>query len=64
MCVCVYVMSLFISILKDITREVIPVISRVPKRLSKPWFSYVYKDAIKERNMAPEMFKREPTVGN
>ena len=57
-------MSLFTSILKNIAEETIPKISAVPKRLNKPWFSDICKDAIKERNRAHERFKREPTEGN
>ena len=45
---------------KDIAQETIPKTSAVPKRFSKPWFSDICKDAIKERNR----FKREPTEGN
>ena len=51
-------MSLFTSILKDIAEETIP------KRFNKPWFSDICKDAIKKRNGALEMFKRELTEGN
>ena len=57
-------MSLFTSILKDIAEETIPKTSAVPKRFSKPWFSDICKDAIKERNRALQRFKREPTEGN
>ena len=57
-------MSLFTSILKDIAKETIPKTSAVPKRFNKPWFSDICKDAIKERNMALDRFKREPTEGN
>ena len=55
-------MSLFTSIF-DIAEETIPKTSAVPKRFKKPWFSDICKDAIKERNMALGMFKREPTEG-
>ena len=55
---------LFTSILKGIAQETIPKTSAVPKRFSKPRFSGICKDAIKERNRALERFKREPTEGN
>ena len=57
-------MPLFTSILKDIAEETIPKTSAVPKRFNKPWFSDICTDAIKERNMALDMFKRDPTEGN
>ena len=57
-------MSLFTSILMDIAEETIPKTSAVQKRLNKPWFSDICKDAIKERNRAIERFKRKPTEGN
>ena len=54
-------LSLFTSIMKDIAEETIPKTSAVPKRFNKLWFC---KDAIKERNIALERFKRETTEGN
>ena len=57
-------MSFFTSILKDIAEKTIRKTSAVPKRFNKPWFADICKDAIKERNMALERFKREPTEGN
>ena len=57
-------MSLFTSILKDIAEETIPKTSAVPKRFNKPWFSDLCKDALKERNRALDMFKRESTEDN
>ena len=57
-------MSLFTSILKDIAEETIPKTSAVPKRFNKQWFSDICKDVIKERSMALERFKREPTEFN
>ena len=39
-------MSLFTSILKDIAEETIPKTTAVSKRLNKPWFSDICKDAI------------------
>ena len=50
--------------MKDIAEETIPKTSAVPKRFNKPWFFDICKDVIKERNMALERFKREPTKGN
>ena len=46
------------------TRKTIPKTSAVPKRLNKPWFSDLCKNAIKDRNRTLERFKREPTEGN
>ena len=57
-------MSLFISILKDIAEETIHKTLAIPKHFNEPCFFYICKDAIKQRNMALERFKREPTEGN
>ena len=57
-------MSFFTSISKDIAEETIPKYSAVSKRFNQSWFTDTCKDASKERNMALERFKREPTEGN
>ena len=54
-------MFLFTSILKDIVEETIPDTSAVPKRLYNPWFSDIFNDAIRERNMAHEREQTEET---
>ena len=46
-------MSLCTSILKDIAEQTIPKTLVEAKRLNKPWFSDICKDAIKQQNSEP-----------
>ena len=57
-------MSLLTSILKKISEEPIPKTSAVPKWFNKPWFSNIYRDALKEQIRALKRFKRDPSEDN